>query len=99
MTFSGWVAVVAGWYTTEIGRQPWLVSGVLRTADAVSAVPAPMVGMSLAMYLTVYAVLLLAYMSVVFYLARSGSKAEPGTEAPGGWYQPAPGAAHSREDR
>jgi cytochrome d ubiquinol oxidase subunit I len=30
MTFSGWVATLAGWYVTEIGRQPWLVYGVLR---------------------------------------------------------------------
>ncbi len=99
MTFSGWIAVVAGWYTTEIGRQPWLVSGVLRTADAVSDVPASMVGMSLAMYLTVYAVLLLAYISVVFHLARTGSTAPPNSEAPGGWYQQAPGVAQAREDR
>jgi hypothetical protein len=34
MTFSGWVATLAGWYVTEIGRQPWLVTGVLRTAEA-----------------------------------------------------------------
>ena len=48
MTFSGWVAVVAGWYTTEIGRQPWLAHGILKTADAVSALPAPAVGGTLA---------------------------------------------------
>jgi cytochrome d ubiquinol oxidase subunit I len=40
MTFSGWVATLAGWYTTEIGRQPWLVHGVLRTARP-PPVPAP----------------------------------------------------------
>ena len=34
-TFSGWIATLAGWMVTEIGRQPWLVTGVLRTADAV----------------------------------------------------------------
>ena len=34
MTFSGWVATLAGWYITEIGRQPWLVTGMLQTADA-----------------------------------------------------------------
>ena len=34
-TFSGWVATLAGWMVTEIGRQPWLVTGILRTADAV----------------------------------------------------------------
>ena len=48
MTFAGWIATVAGWYTTEIGRQPWLVSGVLRTADATAPnVTAPMIGLSL----------------------------------------------------
>ena len=38
MMFAGWVAVVAGWYVTEIGRQPFLVYGVLRTADAAGPV-------------------------------------------------------------
>jgi cytochrome d ubiquinol oxidase subunit I len=44
MAFSGWVATLAGWYTTEIGRQPWLVQGVMTTEMAVADVPAPMVG-------------------------------------------------------
>jgi cytochrome d ubiquinol oxidase subunit I len=70
MTFSGWLALVAGWYVTEMGRQPWLVSGVLTTAQAASAVPAPYIALSLAMYLSLYALLLAAYVSVVFYLAR-----------------------------
>jgi cytochrome d ubiquinol oxidase subunit I len=70
MTFSGWVAVVAGWYVTEIGRQPWLVQGVLATADAASTVPGPLIALTLAMYLTLYAALIVAYISVVFYLAR-----------------------------
>ncbi len=39
MTFSGWVATVAGWYVTEIGRQPFVVFGLLRTADVASNVP------------------------------------------------------------
>jgi cytochrome d ubiquinol oxidase subunit I len=72
MTFSGWVATLAGWYVTEIGRQPWLVTGLLTTADAASAVPAPMIATTLAMYLTIYAALLVAYISVLFYLARKG---------------------------
>jgi len=76
MTFSGWVATVAGWYVTEIGRQPFLVQGVLRTADAASAVPAPMIGGTLAMYLALYAVLILAYVSVLFYLARRAGEAD-----------------------
>lgn len=70
MTFAGWVALVSGWYVTEIGRQPWLVHGVLTTAQAASQVPAANIALSLAMYLTLYAALLSAYVSVVFYLAK-----------------------------
>ncbi len=77
MTFSGWLALVAGWYVTEIGRQPWLVYGVLTTAEAASQVPASNIALSLAMYLTLYAALLSAYVSVVFYLAK---KAVTGVE-------------------
>ena len=74
MTFSGWLALVAGWYVTEIGRQPWLVQGVLTTAQAASTVPAANIALTLAMYLTLYAALLVAYVSVVFHLARKGMK-------------------------
>ncbi|MES2978621.1 MAG: cytochrome ubiquinol oxidase subunit I [Pseudomonadota bacterium] len=70
MTFAGWVALVAGWYVTEIGRQPWLVSGVLTAADAASKVPAPQIGLTLTLYLLLYAVLITAYVKVLFYLAR-----------------------------
>jgi len=70
MTFSGWVAVLAGWYTTEIGRQPWLVSGLLKTSDAVGGVAGGMVGLTLAIYLTVYALLLATYVALLFQLAR-----------------------------
>lgn len=85
MTFSGWVAVIAGWYTTEIGRQPWLVQGVLKTADAASAVPAPMIGLTLAGYLALYAVLLLAYVSVLFHMAGKAvvRPETPRAEGPG----------------
>ena len=74
MTFSGWLALVAGWYVTEIGRQPWLVQGVLTTAQAASTVPAANIALTLAMYLTLYAALLVAYVSVVFHVARKGMK-------------------------
>jgi len=78
MTFSGWVATLAGWYTTEIGRQPWVVQGVLTTSDAVADVPAPMVAGSLTAYLAVYAFLLFAYITVLFGLARKAARAENG---------------------
>lgn len=75
MTFAGWVALVAGWYVTEIGRQPWLVSGVLTTIEAASKVPAPSIALTLALYLALYAALIVAYVSVVFYLARHKKQA------------------------
>lgn len=78
MTFAGWVALIAGWYTTEIGRQPWLVQGVLTAAQAASTVPASNIALTLAMYLSTYAMLLSAYVSVVFYLARKAAQAATG---------------------
>ncbi|MBI2727525.1 MAG: cytochrome ubiquinol oxidase subunit I [Polaromonas sp.] len=76
MTFAGWIALIAGWYVTEIGRQPWLVTGVLTAADAASKVPAPRIALTLAMYLTLYLALITAYVSVVFYLARHRKHAD-----------------------
>lgn len=73
MSFSGWVATLAGWYVTEIGRQPWLVQGVLTTAEAVGPVAAGMVLTTLLAYLAVYAALMVAYIGVIFHLARKGS--------------------------
>jgi len=74
MAFSGWVATLAGWYTTEIGRQPWLVQGVITTHEAVAEVPAPLVAGTLISYLAVYAALLIAYVSVIIYLARKAAQ-------------------------
>jgi cytochrome d ubiquinol oxidase subunit I len=74
MTFSGWVATLAGWLVTEIGRQPWLVTGILRTADAVGRVPDAALGASFAGYLLVYSVMLVSYVVVLTHLAREGAK-------------------------
>ena len=76
MTFSGWVGTVAGWYVSEIGRQPWLVQGVLTTVQAAGPVGAAPIGVSLTVYLLLYAVLLAAYISVVFYLAAQAAAGE-----------------------
>ena len=76
MTFSGWVAVLAGWYVTEIGRQPYLVTGVLTTAQAATTLPTSMVFSTLFAYLTLYVGLLAAYIWVVFYLARQADDKE-----------------------
>jgi cytochrome d ubiquinol oxidase subunit I len=70
MTFAGWIATLSGWYVTEIGRQPWLVTGILTTKEAASAVPALMIASTLVGYLLLYAALLAAYIATIFYLAR-----------------------------
>ena len=70
MTLSGWVAVLSGWYVTEIGRQPWLVYGVLKTKDALSNVPANVVFSSLVLYLCLYVFLLISYISTIIYMSK-----------------------------
>ena len=69
MTFAGWVATVAGWYVTEIGRQPFVVHGLLRTADVASGVSPPLIALTLAMYVTLYLALIVAYIGVLFHMA------------------------------
>jgi cytochrome d ubiquinol oxidase subunit I len=70
MTFSGWLATLSGWYVTEIGRQPYLVTGILKTTDAVTQLPAHNVGISLTLYLLLYVFLLTAYIRTLFVMAR-----------------------------
>jgi cytochrome d ubiquinol oxidase subunit I len=76
MTFSGWVATLAGWYVTEIGRQPYLVSGILTTADAVTTQPPSNVALSLTLYVVLYSGLLVAYLLVIRNMARRSSVLE-----------------------
>ncbi|MCH6257119.1 cytochrome ubiquinol oxidase subunit I [Puniceicoccaceae bacterium K14] len=70
MTFSGWVATIAGWYVTEIGRQPWLVQGILLSKDAVAELPPSHVGLTLFVYCATYATLLIAYIGALYYLSK-----------------------------
>jgi cytochrome d ubiquinol oxidase subunit I len=70
MAFSGWVATVAGWYVTEIGRQPFVVHGLVRTADVASTVPSSTIGLSLALYAALYGSLIVAYLAVLKYMAE-----------------------------
>ncbi|RWQ57542.1 cytochrome ubiquinol oxidase subunit I [Mesorhizobium sp.] len=83
MALSGWLATLAGWYTTEIGRQPWLVTGVLKTFDAVGPVAGSQVALSLAVYLILYALLLIAYLGVLVYLALKAAKDGDASPLPG----------------
>jgi cytochrome d ubiquinol oxidase subunit I len=68
----GFVAVIAGWMTAEVGRQPWTVQGLLRTADSVSPVAAGTVAASLALFVVVYAFLGGAFLFFVNRLIRKG---------------------------
>ena len=58
---------------TEIGRQPWLVTGILRTADAVGPATGAQLGASLTGYALTYALMLVAYMVVLTHMAGKGS--------------------------
>jgi cytochrome d ubiquinol oxidase subunit I len=76
MSFSGWIATLAGWYVTEIGRQPYLVSGLLRTSDAVTDIAPENVMFTFILYLTVYVGLLIAYLHTLFLMARRAVEIE-----------------------
>jgi cytochrome d ubiquinol oxidase subunit I len=76
MTFSGWIATLAGWYVTEIGRQPYLVSGILKTSEAVTDIAPENVLFSFILYLSVYVCLLIAYLHTLFLMARRAVEIE-----------------------
>ncbi len=76
MSFSGWLATLAGWYVTEIGRQPFLVTGVLTVKDAATNIAPSNVALSLMLYIAVYCVLLIAYLSTVFIMAHRAVEIE-----------------------
>ncbi|MEO7742432.1 MAG: cytochrome ubiquinol oxidase subunit I [Usitatibacter sp.] len=84
MTFSGWVATLAGWIVTEVGRQPWLVYGVMRTRDAVGDISGAQLGASLTGYILTYSALFIAYMVVLTHLAGKGAATDPSPAAGAG---------------
>jgi cytochrome bd ubiquinol oxidase subunit I len=69
MTFSGWIATLAGWYVTEIGRQPWLITGELRVAEAAAPHASATLTGTLLGYGLLYAFLLIAYVGTLRYMA------------------------------
>lgn len=84
MSVSGWIATVAGWYVTEIGRQPFIVYGVLRTHEVAATHPGSLVAATLAGYATVYLALLIAYMVAIKRMAEKGGPAPVPIPAPHG---------------
>jgi cytochrome d ubiquinol oxidase subunit I len=68
---SGLIALLAGWITTEAGRQPWVVYGVLRTADAASPLSSQQVGTSLLIFIIVY---FLVFGTGIYYMLKLMAK-------------------------
>jgi cytochrome bd ubiquinol oxidase subunit I len=76
----GFVAVISGWIVTESGRQPWVAHGILRTADAVSPVPAASMATTLALFVLVYGVVFtmgIYYINRLIALGPRGRAAQP----------------------
>src|SRR6266436_18854 len=72
MTPSGIFATLGGWYTAEIGRQPYVIYGLLRTADAVSPVPAGTLLSSLIAFIVIYSIFFTAFLVFVIRAIRRG---------------------------
>ena len=95
---SGFLAVLAGWMVTEVGRQPWVVYGVLRTRDAVSPVIASQVATSLAVYVIVYSIVFTAGAIFILRLMAEGPVAAKIEPAPRGQRPPGTPLAKAPED-
>jgi cytochrome bd ubiquinol oxidase subunit I len=82
------VAILTGWYTAEVGRQPWVVYGVLRTADAMTPfLTAREAGVSLAVFCAIYTFIFAFGIYYIYRLLRAG---------PAGYLVEPPSAAHPK---
>lgn len=72
----GFIAVIAGWLVAEIGRQPWAVYRLLRTADAATPLASATVAASLALIVLVYSILLVTFLYFAYRMVRSGPEHE-----------------------
>ncbi|MGA3240959.1 MAG: cytochrome ubiquinol oxidase subunit I, partial [Bryobacteraceae bacterium] len=77
MAPSGIVATLGGWYLAETGRQPWVIFGVLRTADAISPVPAGTLLSTLIAFICIYAFFMTAFLVFVLRIIRRGPDTSP----------------------
>ncbi len=76
---AGFIAILAGWTVAEVGRQPWVATGILRTGEAASPVPAASVATTLALFLIVYTIVFAAgitYMNRLINAGPSGRDSE-----------------------
>jgi cytochrome d ubiquinol oxidase subunit I len=105
MAPAGFIALLCGWVTTEVGRQPYTVYGVLRTADSVSPIALPGIATSMAVFVVVYfivfgagLVILLRMMGAEPHYGEAGPDARDPTRAAGTHPGPAQGAAVGHAD-
>jgi cytochrome d ubiquinol oxidase subunit I len=84
MAPSGVVATLGGWYTAETGRQPWVITGMMRTADALSPVPAATLLTTLIAFVCVYSVFFGAFLIFTLRLIRRGPAGLPAHALPSG---------------
>jgi cytochrome d ubiquinol oxidase subunit I len=68
----GLIATMAGWIVTEVGRQPWVVHGILRTHETVSPIAASSVGKTLAVFLVAYAFIFVSFLIFLFRMIKAG---------------------------
>ena len=71
-----YIGIMAGWMLDEVGHQPWIVYGLMRTSDAVSPVPASSVGLSLLAFIVIYTALGILDVYLLIKYARKGPKAD-----------------------
>ncbi len=76
-----YLALQAGWAVTEVGRQPWIVWGMMRTGDAVSRLATHQVGTSLIAFFLVYGILGIVAFRLMIRHAKAGPRPEPATAA------------------
>jgi cytochrome d ubiquinol oxidase subunit I len=77
MTPSGVLATLGGWYLAETGRQPWVIYNILRTADAVSPVPADVMMSTLVAFVCIYALFMIAFVFFAFRMIHRGPQSAP----------------------
>jgi len=78
LTPGGFIAVLAGWFVTEVGRQPWIVQGLLRTKDATSPVMGSSIAISLVAFVIVY---VFVFGAGSYYILKLIGKGPEGAEA------------------
>jgi cytochrome d ubiquinol oxidase subunit I len=89
MAPSGVAATLGGWYLAETGRQPWVIYGILRTADAISPVPAGVLLSTLIAFVCTYTLFMAAFLTFTLRMIRRGPLAAPAQAEPSGSLKPA----------